>query len=102
MRSVALPALLTGLLLSAPASDAAAQQTLTLANGDQLTGELVGIDGGTWVFKYGGAEVKIPAADVTAFTAPEPVGFRLADGTLMAATVTTVAGGLRLQAADGT
>ena len=102
MRPVALPALLTGLLLSLAPSDGSAQQTLTLANGDQLTGELVGIDGGTWVFKYGGADVKIAAADVTAFTAPEPVGFRLADGTLLAATVTNVAGGLRLQDADGT
>jgi putative salt-induced outer membrane protein len=94
-------AVLCALLLAAP-SGAAAQQTLTLANGDQLSGTLTSIADGHWVFEYAGMDLSIAAADVASFTAPDPVGFRLADGTLLAATVATVAGGLRLQAADGT
>ena len=90
------------LLLVALPTGAAAQQTLALSNGDQLTGTLVSIADGKWVFKYAGKDIEIAAADVASFTAPDPVGFRLADGTLLAATVTTVSGGLRLQAVDGT
>ncbi len=90
------------LLLAALPTGAAAQQTLILANGDQLTGALTRIADGQWVFTYAGKDLAIAAADVASFTAPDPVGFRLADGTLLAATVTTVPGGLRLQAADGT
>lgn len=91
---------LCALMLAAPAG-AAAQQTLTLTNGDQLSGALVRIADGVWVFKYAGKDLEIAAADVVSFAAPDPVGFRLADGTLIAATVTTVGGGLRLRAADG-
>jgi putative salt-induced outer membrane protein len=94
-------AALCALLLAVPAG-AAAQQTLVLSNGDQLTGALTSIADGEWVFEYAGEDLTIAAADVVSFTAPEPVGFRLADGTLLAATVTTVPGGLRLLAADGT
>jgi len=92
---------LCALMLAVPAG-AAAQQQLTLANGDQLSGSLVSISDGTWVFDYTGRKLEIAASDIASFTAPEPVGFRLADGTLIAASVTTVPGGLRLQAADGT
>jgi putative salt-induced outer membrane protein len=96
-----LTAALCALLLAVPGG-AAAQQILVLSNGDQLTGALTSIADGNWVFQYAGQDLSIAAADVTSFTAPDPVGFRLADGTLLAATVTTVPGGLRLEAADGT
>jgi putative salt-induced outer membrane protein len=96
-----LAAALCALLLAVPGG-AAAQQTLVLSNGDQLTGALASIADGAWIFAYTGKKLEIAAADVAAFTAPDPVGFRLADGTLLAASVTTVPGGLRLQAADGT
>ncbi len=92
---------LCALMLAAPAG-AAAQQTLTLTNGDQLSGALVRITDGTWIFEYAGKKLEIAATDIESFTAPDPVGFRLADGTLLAASVTPAPGGLRLQAADGT
>jgi len=94
-------ALVAALGLVALPVGAAAQQALTRSNGDLLTGTLVRITDGTWVFSYAGTNLEIAAADVAAFSAPEPVGFRLADGTLLAATVSTVSGGLRLLAADG-
>jgi putative salt-induced outer membrane protein len=102
MRSVITRTFLALLLLGAAASAGAAQQTLTLVNGDQLTGNLIRIDNGTWVFDYGGMNLEIAVANVATFTAPEPVGLRLADGALLAATVQPVAGGLRLREADGT
>jgi hypothetical protein len=83
-------------------SQARAQQELEFADGDQLTGELVGVVDGSWVFKYKGAEITIPAAVIEAFTAPEPIGIRLADTTIVAATVRPVADGLLLELADGT
>jgi hypothetical protein len=79
-----------------------AQQVVTLSNGDQLTGTLVGIDGAMWAFNYGGQDVQFAAADVTTFTAPDPIGIRLSDGSIVAASVTTTAAGLRLDLADGT
>jgi putative salt-induced outer membrane protein len=91
---------LCAVLLAVPGG-AAAQQTLVLSNGDQLSGALTSIADGTWVFSYAGKKLEIPAADVVSFTAAEPVGLRLADGTLLAASVTTVPDGLRLQASDG-
>jgi hypothetical protein len=87
--------------LSIP-SGATAQQELTFADGDQLSGELVGVVDGSWVFKYKGADITIPAADIHAFTTPEPIGIRLADTTIVAATVRPVADGLLLELADGT
>ena len=92
---------LCALLLAVPGG-AAAQQTLVLSNGDQLSGALASIADGTWVFTYAGKKLEIAAAAVASFTAPDPVGFRLADGTLLAASVTTEPDGLRLHAADGT
>jgi putative salt-induced outer membrane protein YdiY len=83
------------------AAPAAAQQTVTLTNGDRLTGQLVSIDGTTWVFKHAGGELKIAAGGIAAFSAPAPVGLRLADGTILAASVTPASEGLRLAAADG-
>jgi len=79
-----------------------AQQVVTLSNGDQLTGTLVGITGANWTFSYGGQDVQFAAGDVTAFTAPDPIGIRLSDGSIFAASVTSTAAGLRLDLADGT
>ncbi|MEJ2312764.1 MAG: DUF481 domain-containing protein [Gemmatimonadales bacterium] len=83
-------------------ADAAAQQDLTFADGDQIAGELVGIVDGSWVFKYRGSDITIPASDVQAFSAPDPIGIRLADSTVVAAAVRPVADGLLLELADGT
>lgn len=84
-----------------PAVPTAAQQTLVLADGDQVTGTLKRIEGGTWIFEFRGQEVGVAAEDIASFTAPEPVGFRLSDDTVVAATVAPVAGGLSLTLADG-
>jgi hypothetical protein len=92
---------LWALCLSQP-EQARAQQELTFADGDQITGQLVGIVDGSWVFSYKGAEVTIPAAEIQSFTAPDPIGIRLADSTVVAATVRPVSDGLLLELADGT
>lgn len=91
---------LLALLVGAPA--AAAQQTLSLRNGDRLSGTLSAIDGATWVFKLPSGELKIPGADVVGFATPAPIGVRLADGTILAATVMTVGDRLQLTGTDGT
>lgn len=80
----------------------AAQQTLYLLDGDRLTGRLVRIADGQWVFSYAGAQLKLPEAAVTGLLATEPVGVRLADSTIGAATVAPVPAGLSLTFADGT
>lgn len=100
-RVLTLAAAVLGPALSLP-SVARAQQSLALANGDQLTGQLARIDGPNWVFHYQGQDVSIPAGEVVMFTATEPIGIRLADTTIVAATVETVEGGLRLRSSDGT
>jgi hypothetical protein len=83
-------------------TQADAQQELTFADGDEIEGELAAIVDGSWVFKYKGADITIPAADIQAFTAPDPIGIRLADSTVVAATVRPTADGLLLELADGT
>ena len=83
-------------------SRADAQQELEFADGDQLTGELVDVVDSNWVFKYKGSDITIPAADIQEFTAPESIGIRLADTTIVAATVRPVPDGLLLELADGT
>jgi len=80
----------------------AAQQTLYLLDGDRLTGRLVRIADGQWVFSYAGAQLKLPQAAVTGLLAPDPVGVRLADSTIGAATVAPVPAGLALTFTDGT
>jgi putative salt-induced outer membrane protein YdiY len=96
----AVRAVLVGLAIGASALSA--QQTLVLADGDQLTGALVSVSGGTWVFSYRGQDVGVTAADIASFTAPDPVGFRLSDNSVVAASVATGPGGLILPLADGT
>lgn len=88
--------------LVAPASPAGAQQTLVLADGDQLTGSLKQIDGTSWTFTYRGEDVVVDASDVAAFTSPDPIGLRLSDNSVVAATIAPVAGGLVLTFSDGT
>jgi len=83
------------------ASTAAAQETLTLTNGDRLTGKLVAIAGGTWVFKHPGGELKIAGGDVAAYVTASPVGVRLSDGTILAGTVTAAGDRLLVTGADG-
>ena len=79
-----------------------AQQTLVLADGDQLSGALVRVDGGTWVFGYRGQQVGVAVTDIASFTAPDPVGFRLSDNSVLAASVAPGPGGLVLTLGDGT
>ena len=83
-------------------STAAAQQILVLSNGDRLTGELTEISGSDWVFKLAGGEVKVPATEISSFIATDPIGVRLADGSIVAATVTTAGNQLQLTLTDGT
>lgn len=89
------------LFAQASATAAAAQQTLVLADGDQVTGTLQRIEGGTWFFEFRGQEVGVAAEDIASFTAPEPMGFRLSDNSVVAASVAPAAGGLALTLADG-
>jgi putative salt-induced outer membrane protein YdiY len=83
------------------ASTAAAQETLTLKNGDRLSGRLVAIADGTWVFRHAGGELKIAGGDVATYVTSAPVGVRLGDGTILAGTVTAAGDRLLLTGADG-
>ena len=55
---------------------AEAQQQLELANGDRLTGALVSVDGGAWVFGHAGGQLRIAAAEVSSFATSNPIGVR--------------------------
>jgi putative salt-induced outer membrane protein YdiY len=98
--------LITTVLLAATISvttgPLGAQQTLTLDNGDRLTGVLERIDGGSWIFSYGGQDVSIPVGQIVALSSPEAIGVRLADGTIDAVTIAPAPGGLALTFAAGT
>ena len=89
---------LTGAAMATPAS---AQQVLDLQNGDQLTGSLSSISGSTWVFSYRGADVEVAVEDIASFTASDPIGLRLSDDAVVAATAATAGGNLVLSLADG-
>ncbi|UCG76671.1 MAG: DUF481 domain-containing protein [Gemmatimonadota bacterium] len=98
------PTLVTALLalaLVALPGRALPQQSLTLANGDQLTGQLKAVDAGNWIFTYQGQAITIPADQVQAFAAPERIGIRLGDTTIVVATVEPAADGLLLGLEDG-
>ena len=80
--------LLALLALFLPSSDSLwGQQTVTLRNGDRLTGLLERIDSDSWVFSYGGQSVTIPAARIVGFSNGDPIGVRLDDGTIAAVTL---------------
>lgn len=78
-----------------------AQQTLTLDNGDRLSGTVMRIEGTTWIFRHSVGEAKVPARRVAGFRAPEPIGVRLADGTVAAVTVRPAGDSLRVTLSDG-
>ena len=80
---------------------AEAQQQLELANGDRLTGALVSVDGGAWVFGHAGGQLRIAAAEVSSFATSNPIGVRLVDGTILAAAVSTAGGRLQLSRTGG-
>lgn len=95
-------ALLVGLVLVPwTPLDAAAQESITLVDGDRLTGSLIEIRGSTWVFAYRGQDIEVDATDIVTFAAPEPLGFRLSDDDVVVASVATVGGDLVLTLADG-
>jgi putative salt-induced outer membrane protein YdiY len=99
-RSTRVPCLLVALL--AIGGSAAAQQTLSLSSGDRLTGRLVRITDSTWVFHYAGSDLKLAVSTVAGLTASEPIGLRLSDSTIGAATISPAQGELTLTFADGT
>jgi putative salt-induced outer membrane protein YdiY len=74
----------------------AAQQVLTLQNGDRLSGTLKEISGGDWIFTLGGADARIAATTIVGFSTTTPIGVRLVDGTIDATTISAVPGGLQL------
>jgi len=86
----------------APPAPLHAQHTVTLRNGDRLSGTLKRIDGPTWVFAYGGEDVSLPVAEVTGLASSAPIGVRLDDGTIDAVTIAPAPGGLLLTLSTGT
>lgn len=92
---------IVALLVFGTVQQAGAQQTLMLDNGDRLTGTLTNIKDDSWTFNHAGGELKVPAASVTGFTAPDPIGIRLVDGAIMAVSIAMVGDRLQLQAQDG-
>jgi putative salt-induced outer membrane protein YdiY len=86
------------------ATAAAAQQVLTLTSGDRFTGTLHRVTDKAWIFAYRGAELTVPVDSVRTLTAPQPIGVRLADGAVAAATVAPTPDSLALvlTLADGT
>ena len=100
-KRLAFVGLLTWVATVAVTGRALAQQTITMANGDDLTGQLVRIEDSKWVFQYQGQEISLLPEKIVAFSAPEPIGIRLADTTIVAATVEPAEDGLRLSLADG-
>ncbi len=86
----------------APPAPLQAQHTVTLRNGDRLSGTLKRIDGPTWVFAYGGEDVSLPVAEVMGFASSAPIGVRLDDGTIDAVTIAPTPGGLLLTLSTGT
>ncbi|MDH5643635.1 MAG: DUF481 domain-containing protein [Gemmatimonadota bacterium] len=75
---------------------ASAQQTVILDSGDQLTGTLRSIEGTTWIFRFSGSDIRLPAERVVNFTTENAVGLRLSDGTILAARVESAPSGMRL------
>jgi putative salt-induced outer membrane protein YdiY/small nuclear ribonucleoprotein (snRNP)-like protein len=92
--------LILALLLSAPAV-MAAQQVLVLQNGDRVTGVLKEISGENWTFSLASGDLTMPINEIAAFTASEPIGVRLDDGTIVAGTVATVDNAFQLTLSDG-
>ncbi|MGH7699778.1 MAG: DUF481 domain-containing protein [Gemmatimonadales bacterium] len=100
LRRNALLAFSLAAIISRPAP-AQALQELVLANGDRLSGTLKRVADGIWVYTYAGTDLRIPVPRIAAFGAPEPIGVRLADGTILAARVAIRADSTVLRPADG-
>ena len=96
-RTVCILAALTG----SAAPYLSAQHTLRMANGDRLTGVLVRIEDGQWIFTFNGQEVTVAADSIASFQSASPIGLRLTDGTIAAATVSEAPGGLGLALPGG-
>lgn len=88
------------LIFSFPAG-VRAQQTVTLSNGDRLSGALKTVGPTTWTLDYGDATVELATTEVVALVSTSPLGIRLADGSIFAATVTTSGTQLQLTRTDG-
>ncbi len=67
-----------GLVLCVALHPATAQHVLVLRDGDRYTGRLARIDSTTWTFTANAAAMRIAVDRLAAFTAPEPIGLRLA------------------------
>lgn len=69
--------------------------TLTLGNGDRLTGEIVGLKDGTLQFKTGYAGLlKVPAGKIGGLTSDEPVTVRFGAGGYATGTLVPTYGGM--------
>ncbi len=89
------------LMLCLTGAGLAAQQILALDTGDRLVGQLRSVSDGVWVFRFVGGEARIAADLVSAFTAPDPIGLRLTDGTVSVASIAPDTGRLTLSLRDG-
>jgi len=74
------------LALAAP-GNLLGQHSITLTNGDHLTGTFTRIDGSFWKFNYLGQDQNIPLAEIATITIESPLGWRLADGSILAGTL---------------
>jgi putative salt-induced outer membrane protein YdiY len=99
LRKTAVFASLLGIIFSS--AQAAAQHTLTLTNGDQLTGTFNAIDGGVWKFDYLGQTQNIVPGNVASLTIDSPLGWRLSDGTIVSATLTATGNRATLSVVGG-
>jgi putative salt-induced outer membrane protein YdiY len=101
LRPAALALVCVALALAGPVR-AAAQDVVVLTNGDRISGQLVGVAGGTWTIKHPGGELKLDAASIASFSSAGDVGVRFPDGTIAAGRVVATDGGMRFVGADGT
>ena len=79
---------------------ATAQHTLTLVNGDRLTGRLRDIQDGVWTFHFRGTDLRVPVDSVSGLRSESLIGLRLRDGTVLGVTIEPVANALALTLAD--
>jgi putative salt-induced outer membrane protein YdiY len=90
------------LSLAAAAIPVHAQHTVTLENGDRLTGTLVSVEGEVWKVRFAGNEAELPVSQVVSLQTDGPIGVRLSDGTILATTIIPAPSGLQIVGADGT
>ena len=90
------------LVASGTPPPAAAQQVITLENGDRISGTLRAVVDGAWRFSFLGSEQEIPAAEILSVTSEVPFGLRLSDGSIVTATFAEAEDAIRLNFDDGT